>query len=60
MGWQYTETHIFSLNYSNFSLQVTRAIADQFGSVSKGDITKEEVERAKYVVVYNNYGGGLH
>ncbi|CAB3993061.1 Cytochrome b-c1 complex subunit 2, mitochondrial [Paramuricea clavata] len=27
--------------------KVTRAIVDQFGKVSKGDVTKEEVERAK-------------
>lgn len=30
--------------------QVTRAIVDQFSKVSKGDVTKEEVERAKYDV----------
>ncbi len=41
----------FSLEY-NFSLQVTRAIIDQFTNVSKGNIKKEEVERAKYVVAY--------
>ena len=31
------------------SFQVTRAIVEQFGKVSKGEVTKEEVERAKYV-----------
>lgn len=33
---------------SDFLLgQVTRAIVDQFSKVSKGEITKEEVQRAK-------------
>ena len=31
----------------NPSFQVTRAIVDQFSKVSKGDVSKEEIERAK-------------